>query len=103
MALLFSLYHQAPERFRRTWPMKRCADSIAPDPIGYPPLAMAAEIDLMQSLLQVRQGRADRFFGLFRDRLHALQTPNHAGALTADRRARVASSQWLARAASVPY
>ena len=84
MALLFSLYHQAPDRFRRTWPMKRCADSIAPDPIRISPLAMAAEIDLVQSLLQVGQGRADGLFGLFRDRLHALQTPDHAGAFAAE-------------------
>ena len=60
MALLFSLYsRKSPERFRRTMADEamRRFDRTRPDRVSA--LAMAAEIDLMQSLLQVRQGRAE--------------------------------------------
>lgn len=56
-------------------------------------LDKAAEVDLLQPLMQVRHGRADRLFVLVREQLHALQTPNHAGRLAVNRRASVASSQ----------
>ena len=48
------------------------------------PLAMTGEVDLVQLFLQVRHGRADRLSGLVRDRLHALQTPNHTRRLSAE-------------------